>query len=69
MNNTGKFLTSRQVADKLGFTAEYIRRLCADGTLKAEKFGKTWIISITELKKLKRQRFPREKEDADGSQK
>jgi excisionase family DNA binding protein len=61
--NNGKFLTSKQAAEKLGFAPDYIRRMCVDGVIKAEKFGKTWIINASELKKVKRQRFTQEQKD------
>jgi excisionase family DNA binding protein len=68
--NSGKFLTSKQAAEKLGFAPGYIRRMCVDGTINAEKLGKTWIINVTELKKIKRQRHPKETDkDAAGSNK
>lgn len=63
MSKESKFITSKQVADKLGFSPDYIRSLCANGTLKAEKFGKTWVIDARELKKIKRQRYAKENAD------
>lgn len=62
-----KLITSKQAAESFGFTSDYIRRMCVDGRIKAEKLGNTWIIDLKELKKIKRQRFPKELSDAGGS--
>ncbi len=63
-----KILTSTQAAKQLGFARDYVRRLCANGIVKAEKLGKTWVINAKDLKKVKRRRFPKETEDATGSE-
>jgi excisionase family DNA binding protein len=57
-------LTSKQAAEKLGFSPDYIRKLCISGTIKAEKYGNTWICSMKSLKGIKRKRHPKEKVDA-----
>jgi hypothetical protein len=62
---TGKFITSKMAAEKLGFSPDYIRRRCADGTIKAEKLGAVWIVQLSELRKMKRQRYRRKKEIID----
>ena len=65
----GKFITSKQAAEKLGFTPDYIRRLCVDGKIKGEKYGNTWVINANELKRIKRQRYPKENsQDGVGSE-
>ena len=40
----------------LGFTQNYIRRLCGEGKIKAFKHGHDWIIEEIALKNIKRQR-------------
>lgn len=67
--NSGKFLTGKQAAEKLGFTPEYIRHLCSTGKIEAQKIGNTWVVDIGILKKLKRQRKRKGSIDAGRSQK
>jgi len=69
MSKAGKLLTATEAAEESGFSRDYIRKLCANGTLKGEQFGKTWVLNKSELRKLRRQRHRRETEDADGSEK
>ena len=54
-----KYLTSRQVADELGFSPDHIRKLIANGKLRAEKVGHNWLVKLKDLKFIKRQRFSR----------
>lgn len=56
-----KYLTSAEAAKLLGFTPDHIRRLILTNKIKAEKVGHNWLICPNHLKKIKRQRFPREK--------
>jgi excisionase family DNA binding protein len=67
--NSGKFLTGKQAAEKLGFTPEYIRHLCNTGKIEAQKLGNTWVLSLDILKKLKRKRKRKESCDASRSNK
>ena len=55
-----KLLGSVEAAKILGFTPDYVRRLCAAGTIKAEKISNDWIMYEAALKSIKRQRFPKE---------
>ncbi len=48
--NRGGLLTSAQVAKKLGFTQDHIRRLCGSGKIKAIKPGHDWLINEQDLK-------------------
>jgi len=50
------FLTTAMVAEKFGFTADYIRRLIASGKIKAEKLGHDWIVSKKDIQHIKRLR-------------
>ena len=51
-----KLLTSAMASKLLGFTQNYIRRLCGEGKIKAFKHGHDWIIEEIALKNIKRQR-------------
>ena len=51
-----KLITSAQAAEKLGFSADYVRRLCSEGKIKATKYGKTWCMTERDIKDIKRQR-------------
>lgn len=48
-----KLMTSNMAAKILGYSADYIRRLCLDGTIKATKFGNTWVFPESSIKDLK----------------
>jgi excisionase family DNA binding protein len=65
--SVGKFITAKQAAEKLGFTPDYIRKMCVDGKIKAEKYGTTWVLDLKELRKVKRQRN-RKDENGIGSE-
>ena len=38
------FLTTTQAAQRYGFTATYLAKLCKDGMLVARKVGRDWLI-------------------------
>lgn len=59
MAKTPSILSSSMVAEKLGFSQDYIRRLCLDGKIKAQKIGHDWVIYERDIKHLKRQRSPK----------
>lgn len=69
IKNKSRYLTSHQAAIQLGFTPDYIRRMIAQGRIHAEKLGTSWLIDIRQLRKIKRQRFSREKDSENGSNK
>lgn len=54
-----KYLTSYQAAELLGFCQDHVRRLILSGKIKAEKVGNNWLISPSDISKIKRKRFPR----------
>jgi excisionase family DNA binding protein len=56
------YLTSKEVADTVGFSHEHVRKLLQQGKIKGEKLGRNWIVEKKQLSKIKRQRFPRLKE-------
>lgn len=57
-----KLLSSSMAAQKLGFTPDYIRRLCASGKIKAEKVAHDWLIYESDIKNIRRQRKRKESE-------
>ena len=57
-------ITSSQAAERLGYTASYIRRLCASGRIKAKKLGHNWVFSLAEIKDIKPKS---EKDNLNGS--
>lgn len=59
-------MTCGMAAKLLGFTADYIRRMCGTGQIKAEKLGNIWTFPKSEIKGLKRQR-KKQGDDKNGS--
>ncbi len=57
-----KLLTCKVAARILGFTPDYIRRLCLTGKIKAEKPGHDWLFPEKEIEHIKRQRKEKNKE-------
>lgn len=51
-----KLLTSAMAAKILGFTPDYVRKLCSAGKIKAEKLGHDWLLNAREIQNIKRQR-------------
>jgi excisionase family DNA binding protein len=43
------FYTTTQAAQYLGISVRRVRKLCETGKLRAEKFGKSWLIPKTAL--------------------
>lgn len=56
MRTSNKLFTTQMVADKLGFTPDYIRRLIMDGKIKAKKLGSNWVMEKKDFAHIKRQR-------------
>lgn len=50
------YLTNTEAADLLGFSTTHVRKLIADGKIKAQKLGRNWIIHAKNLEKVQRQR-------------
>lgn len=44
-----KYLTVTQAADQSGLSVALIRRACANGSLPAERYGRSWLIEPTAL--------------------
>lgn len=57
-----KLLTCSMAARILGFTPDYIRRLCGEGKIKAEKLANDWLMPESAIKDIKRQRKKKQKE-------
>ena len=51
-----EYITGAEAAKKLGFSADYVRKLIRTGKMDGQKIGRNWIINIEELKKITRQR-------------
>lgn len=58
-----KLISSFEAAKILGFTPDYIRRLCARGIIKADKIAGNWLIKERALYNISRQRRPSQKKD------
>lgn len=52
-----KLMTSAQAAKKLGFTQDWVRKLCIEGKIRAIKPGHDWLIDEKDLKDIKRVRI------------
>jgi len=61
IKNREQFFTTNEAANVVGVSPDHIRRLISQGKIKAEKLGNCWLIKTKDLK-IKRQRFPRNKE-------
>lgn len=51
-----KLITSAIAAEMLGFSPNYIRRLCSIGKIKAEKYGHSWVMSEKDISHITRKR-------------
>ena len=56
-------LTTKQAAERLGVTPDYIRALIIRGQLVAVKHGRDWDIDEADLARIKRLRRPRKPKD------
>lgn len=53
------YVTSLEAAKILGFSQDHIRRMILQDKIKAVKLGHCWIIQLSDLKDIKRKRFPK----------
>ena len=60
------YVTCKEAAILLGFTAAHLRRLIIQGHIKAEKMGTTWVIPRKDLSMIRRRRFSLKKEDSNA---
>lgn len=47
-----KFITTKIAADRLGYSQDYIRKLCAEGKIVAQRLAHDWIFSEAAIKHL-----------------
>lgn len=45
----GKLLTAKEVAKRWGVTPQWVRFICSDGRLKAERVGRDWVIDEADV--------------------
>lgn len=62
IRNKSSYLTSAEVANELGFSHDYVRKLINRGKIKADKIGRNWFVHKRDIIKIHRKRFPRDKE-------
>lgn len=48
------YLTVQAAASKLEIDERHVRRLIADGIITGEKFGKSWLVKESSLKRYKK---------------
>lgn len=60
MNSTKNLITTARAAEVLGFTPNYVRKLIADGKIKAVKLGHDWLVNEKSLAKVTRLRKAKE---------
>lgn len=61
-----KLISTTMLAARFGFSSQYIRKLIAEGKIRATKIGHDWIIDEKEVRHLKRKRHHKVKENTDG---
>jgi excisionase family DNA binding protein len=59
-----QLLNTPAVAAKLGFTRDYVRRMCQEGMIRAIKVGTDWLIDEKDIKHIVRRR--KSKKDLDN---
>lgn len=52
-----QLISTAGAAKKLGFTQDWVRKLCIEGKIKAIKIGHDWIIDEKDLRDIKRVRI------------
>lgn len=57
-------ITTQEAARRLGVTRHRVRKIVADGHLKAQRFGMLWLLSAADVDRLIRDRLARR--DAPG---
>jgi excisionase family DNA binding protein len=55
-----EYLTTNEVAELLGLSADHVRQLIMSGHIKGEKKGTIWLVNKLDLKGIKRRRWPKE---------
>ena len=63
-----KYLTTQMIAEKMGFTQAYIRKLCSDGKIKSIRLGHDWMICENDFDEWKMKREKEKITDESGSE-
>jgi excisionase family DNA binding protein len=61
MKKKEKLLTTVLAAKILGLSPDYVRRLCLDGIIQAQKLGHDWLMYESAIKGITRQRKKKDK--------
>ena len=61
-----KLINTVEAAQRLGFTRDYVRLLCVNGRIKAQKVGQDWVMTESAIKNIRRK--VKLKEGEDGSE-
>jgi len=64
--NRPKVYTCKMIAEIMGFTPDYIRRLCGQGKIKAMRYGQDWIVLPVDFDAWRLER--EEKKNESGSE-
>jgi excisionase family DNA binding protein len=51
-----QYLTTRQAADKLGYSLQHTRLLIRSGSLAGEKIGRSWLIPLVAVQDILQRR-------------
>jgi len=60
MAKRGKLISCAIAAERLGYSTDYIRKLCQHGKIKAQKINTDWLMYEGDIKDIKRQRPKKE---------
>jgi excisionase family DNA binding protein len=61
-------MSTKEIAEQMGYSVSQVRRLIASGYLKAERVGTYFVINPKDAKKVKRRRSPNgTRKSKDGS--
>ena len=63
VSKKNRLITCAIAAEMLGFSPDYIRRLCLDGKIDAQKIGHDWIFPMSAIANIRRQRKLKDKEE------
>lgn len=61
-----KLITTKIAAGILGFSQDYVRQLCVEKKIKAQKLSHDWIMEKEAIRHIKRQRNKKELIDGSG---
>lgn len=65
MTRKANMITCTEAGKLLGFSSDYIRRMCGDGRIVAEKYAGIWIMNEKALKDIRRKRGLQKKDVLD----